>query len=85
MSPDNTADPMRMTDMHGNAVIEMRSIERWEDALVIQAKVYGTMSMTLYIKPEEMWRSRKLLSWSVVLYLPRMIIRGWWRSRKKSK
>jgi hypothetical protein len=85
VSPKKTGEPMRMMDMHDNAVIEMSSIERWEDSLMVQAKAYGAMPMTLYIKPEEMWKAKGLLSWPVVRYFPRMMIRGWWRSRKKSK
>mgnify|MGYP001115490263 CR=1 FL=1 len=73
---------MKMYDMHGNVMMETSSLERRGDDLLMKGKMMGTMPATIYIKPEEIWRARKLLSWSVIWYLPILVVKGWWRGRK---
>ena len=74
---------MKMFDMHGNVLMEASSLERRGDDLVMKGKMMGTMPATIYIKPEEIWSAKGLLSWSVIWYFPIIVIKGWWRGRKE--
>jgi hypothetical protein len=73
---------MKMSDMYGNVMMVITAVERREDGLVMKGNMMGTMPATIYLKPEDIWESKSLLSWSVVLYFPIMIFKGWWRTRK---
>jgi hypothetical protein len=73
---------MKTYDMYGNVTMETNSLERRGDELVMKGKGLGSMPMTLFIRPEEIWNARKLLSWSVIWYMPIIVVKGWWRSRK---
>ena len=73
---------MKMFDIHGNALMDVASLERRGDNLVMKGKMMGTMPATIYLKPEEIWKAKSLLSWSVLLYIPIIIMKGWKRTRK---
>jgi len=73
---------MKVFDTYGNEMLEASSLERRGDDLVMKGKTMGAMPATMYIRPEEVWATRKLLSWSVICYLPIMIIKGCCRARK---
>lgn len=72
-----------MFDMHGNVLMEALSLERHGDDLVMRGKMMGAMPATIYVRPEEVWQARQLVSWSVLRYLPRMLVRGWLKSRRR--
>ena len=73
---------MKLYLKDGSLILAASSLERRGADLVLKGKITGTMPATIYIKPEEIWDARKLLSWSVVWYLPVMIVKGWWRRRR---
>ena len=73
---------MKVFDTYGNVMLEASSLEQRGDDLVVKGRVMGSMPTTMYIRPEEMWAMRKLLSWSVIWHLPIIIVKGWWRARK---
>ena len=73
---------MKVFDTYGNEMLEASSLERRGDDLVMKGRVMGSMPTTMYIRPEEIWVMRKLLSWSVIWYLPVIIVKGWLRARK---
>ncbi|MDY6892769.1 MAG: hypothetical protein SVO26_03515 [Chloroflexota bacterium] len=74
---------MKMFDMHGAVLMDVASLERKGDDLVMKGKMMGAMPATIYIKPEEIWGAKSLLSWSVIWYLPIIVVKGWLRSRKQ--
>ena len=75
---------MKMFDVHGGELMSITSMERKKDDLIMKGQTMGYMPATIYVKPEQIWQSKKLLSWSVIWYLPVIIVKGWWRSRKQS-
>ena len=75
---------MKMFDAHGNVMMEASSLKRQGDSLVMKGKMMGTMPATIYIKPEEVWMARKLLSWSIICFLPIMVVKGCKRVRNNS-
>lgn len=62
-SPDNSA------------LMEIQSLERSGDELVIKGKVFGTMPITARLKPEQARRGLKLLKPRLVLFLLTMLFR----------
>lgn len=72
---------MKLYLKDGSLILAVSSLERRGADLVLKGKITGTMPATIYIKPEEIWEARKLLSWSVVWYLPIVVVKGWWRVR----
>ena len=73
---------MKLYLKDGSLMLAASSLERSGADLVLKGKITGTMPATIYIKPEEIWEARKLLSWPVIWYLPIMIVKGWWRAHK---
>lgn len=62
-SPDNSA------------LMEVQSIERSGNELVIKGKVFGTMPITARLKPEQARKGLKLLRPRLVLFLLSMLFR----------
>jgi hypothetical protein len=74
---------MKMMDMYGAVTMEITSIEQRGDSILAKGKAFGAMPITVFLKPEEAWGGRKLLSWRLLWYLPIMFGKGWWRSRRR--
>ena len=73
---------MKMFDMNGAVLMDVASLERRGNDLVMKGKMMGTMPATIFIKPEEIWKAKSFLSWSILWYLPIIVIKGWLRSLK---
>ena len=76
---------MKMVDMYGAVLMDISSAERKGDDLAMRGLMYSNMQTTTYIKPEELWRGRILLSWSLICHLPIIFIKGWGRSNVEKK
>jgi hypothetical protein len=77
--------PMKMYSKEGNVMMDTKSLRREGDVLIMKGKMMEAMSMSIYLKPEDIWEGKKLLSWSIIWYMPVIIIKGWWRSMMKKK
>ncbi|MBU3950090.1 MAG: hypothetical protein KJ826_17960 [Proteobacteria bacterium] len=75
---------MKMYDVHKNVLMDISSLKKKGNDIVMKGMLMGTMPATIYVKPEEVWGARKMLSWSLIFYLPIMMIKGW-RLSKRSK
>ncbi|MFH2043951.1 MAG: hypothetical protein ABIK92_02265 [Pseudomonadota bacterium] len=73
---------MKMYDSYKNVMMDISSLKRKGDDIVMKGTLMGTMPSTIYVKPEEVWNAIKMLSWSIISYLPMMIIKGWRVSRR---
>jgi hypothetical protein len=62
-SPDNSA------------LMEVQSIERSGDELVIKGKVFGTMPITARLTPQQARRGMKLLKPRLALFVLSMLLR----------
>lgn len=76
--------PVRMYTKEGSILMEVSKLGLEESDLTMKGKVMGTMSATAYIRPEELWGMLGLVSVRLVVYLPFILFRGWWR-RKRMK
>ena len=74
---------MRMYSPDGNIMMESISLKKEGRDLVMKSRVMETLLTNVYIKPEEIWKGKKLLSFSVVLYLPIMLLKGMLGSMRK--
>jgi hypothetical protein len=72
---------VKMFDSYGNVMVDISQLTRKNDDLILKGKMMGAMPGEFYIRPEEAWATLKLLSWTVIRYLPIMLIRGWRRSK----
>jgi len=45
-------------------------------------RVYDPHADNYNIRPEEVWRRLKLLSWRVIFCLPKMLLKGFWLNLK---
>ncbi len=62
-SPDNSA------------LMEIQSLERSGDELVIKGKVFGTMPITARLTPTEVRKGLKMMRPSLAWFLLRMLVR----------
>jgi len=75
--------PVRMYTKEGSVLMEVSKLSLEESDLTMKGKVMGTMSATAYIRPEELWGMLGLVSVKLVVYLPFLLFRGWWRRKMK--
>ena len=74
---------MKMYSPDGNTMMESISLKKEGQDLVMKARVMETLLTNVYIKPEEVWKGRKLLSFSCIssrLSPPQI---GMWGSMRK--
>jgi len=76
---------VKFFDGYGNVMMEIASVERKGDDLVIRGKMMGCMPGVFYVRPAEAWAAGRLLSWSVIRYAPQMLFKGWRQSRGSEK
>ena len=71
---------MKMFTKEGVELMDILSLRREGDRLIIIGKMMGAMNASIYLLPKDVWKSLSLLSWSVVWYLPVILIKGLWQS-----
>jgi hypothetical protein len=76
---------MKLFNQDGIEMMDVRSIERDDDRLLVKGKVMGAMAAKIYVKPEDMWAGLKLFPLPLLLSMPILIFKGFWRSRARSK
>lgn len=76
---------MKMYSKEGQILVDVTKMHREGNDIVMKAKLMNAYSMNIYLRPEEVWRMLKLLSWSIILYAPAMLIKGWRRVRKEKE
>jgi hypothetical protein len=70
---------MKMYSKDGVEMMDIYSLEKVGSNLVLQGRILQSMSATIYLRPEEVLKAMKLLTWPVVLSLPIIIVKGFWR------
>ncbi|MBS0349557.1 MAG: hypothetical protein JSR69_24205 [Proteobacteria bacterium] len=73
---------MKMFSREGVEMMEVKSIQRDGDNLVMKGKVMGSMSTVILIKPEDCWQAIKLLSWRTLLRMPLILFKGYWQAKR---
>jgi len=67
---------MKIYSKDGVEMMEVKSIDKQGDVLVIKGKMMGTMAATLHVTPQTLWEALALLPWSTRLALPLMLLKG---------
>jgi len=63
-------------------MMDVRSIDRDGERLVLKGKIMGSMPATIYLRPEDVWAAWRLVSWSVLAAIPVMLLKGFRRTRR---
>ena len=74
---------MKLANKDGQTMVDVSAVERNGNDLKIRAKIAGTMSMAIYLKPEEAWTIFRLLKWPIIWYMPAFLYKGWKRRHKQ--
>lgn len=75
---------MKMFNKDGIEMMDVKSIDRDGENLVMKGKMMGTMYAAIYLRPQDMWQALRLLSLSTMLRLPVILFKGFWRNRRAS-
>ncbi len=75
---------MKMFSKDGVEMVDVKSVDRDGDRLVLKTKVMGSMPATIVLRPQDLWEAMRLLCWPLVLHLPGMLYRGWRLARAAS-
>ena len=75
---------MRVFSKEGLELLDVKSIVMEGDNLLVKGKVMNSMAVTMAIKPEDCWDLVKQLGFGMILKLPGMLVKGFFRSRKKA-
>jgi hypothetical protein len=75
---------MKMFTKEGIEMMDVKSIDRDGEDLVMKGKMMGTMYASIYLRPQDVWQALRLLSFSTMLRLPGILFKGFWRNRKTS-
>jgi hypothetical protein len=76
---------MKMFTRDGIEMLDVKSIDREGENLVLKGKMMGTMSTAIYLRPEDLWQALRLLSWRLILSLPLTLGRGCWRTFRSAR
>lgn len=76
---------MKMFSKEGVEMMDMLSMSREGENLVIKGKMMGAMLATIYVKPKDIWQSLGLLSFSIIVYMPVMLVKGFLANKKDKK
>jgi hypothetical protein len=68
---------MKIKSADGSDLMQVNSLERDGDMLVIKGKIMGAMPMTAKLSPAEFRKGFALLSLKLVLFLLTFPFRGW--------
>jgi hypothetical protein len=72
---------MKMFSKEGVELMDVKSIQRDGDNLVVKGKLMGSMYATVCVRPEDLWAAWRLMSWRLICSLPCMLLAGLRRSR----
>jgi hypothetical protein len=73
---------MKLFNKDGIEMMDVKSIGRDKDRLVIKGKMMGSMATTIYVAPEDMWGAVRLFSLATIVRLPLLLAKGWARTRR---
>lgn len=75
------AEPMKLYSKEGQEVMAVTSVEAQQDKLVIRGQLMKSMPMTIHVKPEDLAEGSKLLSFSTVIGVIGLFLKGLWARR----
>jgi hypothetical protein len=72
---------MKMFSKDGVEMVEVKSVARDGDILVLKTKVMGSMAATIVLRPKDVWEALGLLNLALLLRLPLILFKGWRQAR----
>jgi hypothetical protein len=66
---------MKIYDATDGELMQVRSIEREDNVLVIRGKIFGAMPMVAKVTPQEARAALKLLDFKTILFILSMLFR----------
>jgi hypothetical protein len=66
---------MKIYDANNGELMQVRSIEREDNVLVIRGKIFGAMPMVAKVTPKEARAALKLLDFKTILFIVSMLFR----------
>jgi hypothetical protein len=72
---------MKLMSKDGVEMMDIRSLEREGDVLVVKGKIMRSMPATIHLRPEDLWQAFTLFTWPTLLRLPLLLFKGFRRSR----
>ncbi|AVK03522.1 hypothetical protein K3Z95_03805 [Pseudomonas aeruginosa] len=76
---------MKMFSKEGVEMVDIKSITRDDERLVIKGKVMGAMTTTILVNPEDCWQAARLLGIGLILRLPLILLKGWLAARRTAR
>jgi hypothetical protein len=76
---------MKLTSKDGVEMMDIRSLEREGDVLVVRGKIMRSMPLTIHVRPEDLWEAFSLFKGSLLLRLPVLLLKGFGRSRQAKR
>ena len=73
---------MKLISKDGIEMMDVKSISLEGDRLLVKGKMMGSMATTIFVNPEDLWSAFRLLSWSLILRMPLLLIKGYRLDRK---
>lgn len=74
---------MKLYSKDGVEMMDVKSISREGDRLVIKGKMMGSMAATIHVEPKEMWSAFQLFEWGTIVRLPLLLLKGWRATARK--
>lgn len=75
---------MKLTSKDGVEMMDIRSLDREGDVLVVKGKIMRSMPVTIHVRPEDLWQAFSLFNWRLLLQLPLLMLKGFRRSRQET-
>jgi hypothetical protein len=76
---------MKLMSKDGVEMMDIRSLEREGDVLVVKGKIMRSMPATIHLHPEDLWQALLLLRFPLLVRLPWLLLRGFMRSRRSKQ
>ena len=73
---------MKLMSRDGIEMMDVTSLQRVGDVLVVKGKIMRSMPATIHLRPEDLWQAFSLFSWPLLLWLPWLMLKGLMRSRQ---
>lgn len=76
---------MKMYTKDGNEMMDLKEVRREGSNLIIKGKIMQSINTSIYLKPEDAWKAKSLLSWDVIWHFPIIFLKGWLASFRNNK
>jgi hypothetical protein len=76
---------MKLVSKDGVEMMDIHTLGREGDVLVVKGKIMRSMPVTIHLRPEDLWQAFSLFTWPTLLRLPMLLFKGFTRSRQAKR